>query len=203
MPFRSLACRLAVAAAVLGGTVGACGGDDRPRTATPAGNGTDAAFAARMIALQQSAVLMARVAADRARSANVRDIAADIVREQTGQIAILRRERDALADVEPARLAGAAGDGAMHDDAHALERSRRVDTRFLKLMVPRHERAIELARAELAAGRDPDLRRLAEAIVAVRQREIAAMREHLERAAAGGGETHGGGSDAHGGGYPE
>ncbi len=190
--------------AALALAAGACGGDDEQPPAAQAGNGTDAAFASEMIPHHQSAVLMAQVAAERAESRFVAELAADIRRTQTQEIAVLRRERQALAGVEPAALPGAEHGDAMHEDAHALQDADPFDRRFLEQMIPHHESAIEMAEAELAAGRDPELRELAKAIAAAQRREIDSMREHLDAAAAGGedGGGHGGHSDAHGEGYP-
>jgi len=50
------------------------------------------------------------------------------------------------------------------------------DRRWAELMIAHHEGAIEMAREVLADGADARVRALAEAIVAVQEREIAALR---------------------------
>ena len=51
-----------------------------------------------------------------------------------------------------------------------------ADADFVAMMVPHHEGAIEMARAELRYGRNEQLRRMAQEIIVTQQQEIAAMR---------------------------
>jgi hypothetical protein len=55
-----------------------------------------------------------------------------------------------------------------------------VDRDFIAMMVPHHEGAIEMAKAELKYGHNAQLRRLAEKIVEDQQQEIAVMRLAVE-----------------------
>jgi uncharacterized protein (DUF305 family) len=51
-----------------------------------------------------------------------------------------------------------------------------VDTDFVAMMVPHHQGAIEMARAELGYGRNEQLKRLSQEIIVTQQQEIVAMR---------------------------
>jgi hypothetical protein len=51
-----------------------------------------------------------------------------------------------------------------------------VDADFVAMMVPHHQGAIDIARAELRYGRNEQLRRMAQEIIVTQQEEIAAMR---------------------------
>jgi uncharacterized protein (DUF305 family) len=51
-----------------------------------------------------------------------------------------------------------------------------VDRDFVAAMMPHHQGAIDMARAELKYGHNDELRRLAQNIIAQREREISAMR---------------------------
>jgi Domain of unknown function (DUF305) len=51
-----------------------------------------------------------------------------------------------------------------------------VDRDFVALMLPHHQGAIDIARAELKYGHDEELRRLAQNIIAEREHESALMR---------------------------
>src|SRR5262249_37702621 len=56
-----------------------------------------------------------------------------------------------------------------------------VDADFAAMMIPHHVGAIAMARAELKAGRNEQLRRLAQEIIVTQQQEIAVMRLALTR----------------------
>jgi uncharacterized protein (DUF305 family) len=51
-----------------------------------------------------------------------------------------------------------------------------VDVDFAALMIPHHQGAIDMARAELRYGRNERLRRIAQEIIVEQQQEIAALR---------------------------
>jgi YVTN family beta-propeller protein len=56
-----------------------------------------------------------------------------------------------------------------------------VDADFAAMMIPHHQGAIAMAQAELKAGRNEQLRRLAQEIIVTQQQEIAVMRLALTR----------------------
>ena len=55
------------------------------------------------------------------------------------------------------------------------------DRDFAAMMIPHHQGAIDMAKAELQFGRNPVLRRLAEGIIVEQQQEIEVMRRELQR----------------------
>jgi len=57
-----------------------------------------------------------------------------------------------------------------------------VDADFVKMMVPHHQGAIEMAQAELRYGRNEPLRRMAQEIIVTQLQEITAMRLALGQA---------------------
>ncbi len=63
--------------------------------------------------------------------------------------------------------------------AAAIRPSGDVDRDFVALMVPHHESAIAMARAELRYGKNEQLRRMAQEIVVTQEEEIEAMRRAL------------------------
>src|SRR5215831_9212046 len=56
-----------------------------------------------------------------------------------------------------------------------------ADADFVAMMIPHHQGAIAMAQAELKAGRNEQLRRLAQEIIVTQQQEIAVMRLALRR----------------------
>lgn len=56
-----------------------------------------------------------------------------------------------------------------------------VDHDFASMMMPHHQGAIDMAKAELAYGKDPVMRRLAEEITVDQQSEIQAMQYWLSQ----------------------
>ncbi|MHC2018153.1 CopM family metallochaperone [Methylobacterium sp. CM6247] len=66
----------------------------------------------------------------------------------------------------------------MHADM-ALDPSGDPDRDFAAMMIPHHQGAIDMAKAELAFGRNPILRRLAQGILVEQQQEIMVMQGAL------------------------
>lgn len=64
----------------------------------------------------------------------------------------------------------------MHSDMNGVQMTGDIDRDFTALMVPHHQSAVEMARVYLESGKDPELRRLSEAIIASQEAEIRLMR---------------------------
>ena len=60
-----------------------------------------------------------------------------------------------------------------------------VDHDFASMMIPHHQGAIDMAKAELIYGKDPVMRRLAQEILTDQQSEIDAMQLWLGKTTAG------------------
>jgi hypothetical protein len=65
---------------------------------------------------------------------------------------------------------------AMH-----IQPSGNADTDFVAMMVPHHQGAIDMARAELLYGQNETLRRMAQEIIVTQQQEIVAMQQALSQ----------------------
>jgi uncharacterized protein (DUF305 family) len=173
----------------LGVVLAACGDDDEESgaqsgtaTSQAAGNAFDRAFVAEMIPHHESAVEMAGIADDRARSTFVRELAAEITRTQTEEIGTLRAidRRLAAAGVERGDMGMDMTQMGMDSDMGALASADPFDRAFVDEMVPHHRGAVMMARMQLQRGQDPELRRLAEAIITAQEREIREMNAFRE-----------------------
>ena len=69
--------------------------------------------------------------------------------------------------------------GAMRDMMVGMHRNMptgNTDQDFVRMMVPHHQSAVEMAKAELQYGKDPELKVLAQSIVDDQEKEIAVMK---------------------------
>lgn len=188
---RLLALLILLVAALAG-----CGGDDR--SAEPGGNGVDRAFAREMVPHHESAIEMAKIAEKRAKTKEVRQLASAIGHIQDEEIAVLRREDRALerAGVERGSLGVPGHMMGMDGDPADLRDARDFDRAFVEMMIPHHEGAIAMARAELAKGTDPELRDLAQRIVTAQEREVRFMRDVVREGGGAGAAVPDGGQAA-------
>lgn len=63
----------------------------------------------------------------------------------------------------------------MHLAMHSIAASDNSDADFVRLMIPHHQAAIDMARTQLLYGKDAQMRRLAQEIIADQQSEIELM----------------------------
>ena len=159
-----------------------CGSSDESSSsaAEAAGNPTDRAFVAEMVPHHRSAVEMADVAKMEATSSFVKQLAADITKSQNAEIEQMQRvdAKLAKAGIKKGDLGMDSHMMGMEMSADELRGAKPFDAKFIELMVPHHEGAIGMARAELAKGANPELKKLAQDIIAAQQREVKEMRAH-------------------------
>jgi len=74
---------------------------------------------------------------------------------------------------------------AMHAAMGTAQPSGNDDEDFVNLMLPHHEAAVEMAKAELFHGNDPQMRRLAQEIITDQESEIQLMSLWLDQQKAG------------------
>jgi uncharacterized protein (DUF305 family) len=84
------------------------------------------------------------------------------------------------AAASPAEQAYAAAMERMHR-AMAIELTGDPDVDFARAMIPHHQGAIDMARAVLEHGSDAEIRGLAQEVINAQEREIAFLRQWLEK----------------------
>jgi uncharacterized protein (DUF305 family) len=69
----------------------------------------------------------------------------------------------------------------MHTKIACIKPTGDNDADFVRFMLPHHQAALDMAKAELKYGKDPQMRRLAQEIITDQQSEIELMQLWLER----------------------
>jgi len=168
----------------------------------PADDSPEAGFARDMMVHHAQAVQMAEIVRDKTESPTMRTIATDMALTQQAQIGMMQGWLQVwglpVASTEPAMgWMGHPVEGLMPGMAtpQEIERLREAspeeaDVPLLRLMIPHHQAAIQMAEAILERTDRPEVRQLAEAIADSQQLEIQMMREMLRERGASAVEDH-------------
>ncbi|MGC2997077.1 DUF305 domain-containing protein [Streptomyces sp. G35A] len=149
-------------------------------------NAADVAFGKGMIPHHRQAVEMADLAPDRAQSAEVKKLAADIKKAQDPEIKKLSGWLTAWGEEVPAEGAmdhSMHGSGGMMTQQEMTElenaSGKAFDTAFMEMMIKHHEGAVEMAKTEQADGAYAPARGMAADIIASQSAEIEQMNKLL------------------------
>ncbi|MCO5065344.1 MAG: DUF305 domain-containing protein [Rhizobiaceae bacterium] len=82
---------------------------------------------------------------------------------------------------DPASDAYKAAMDKMHADMSAMAPTGDPDVDFVRGMIPHHQAAIEMAKAQLEYGKDPEIRKLSQDIIAAQESEIKQMQDWLAK----------------------
>jgi uncharacterized protein (DUF305 family) len=168
---------LVAAVAVLAG----CGGDDNNgNLGDVRANGTDAAFVEAMIPHHEDEVDAADLALSEAQHRPLKQLAEGILQIESVELSTLRTVRDVLqeASVEPDDLGLSVAEMGGQIAPAELRNATDFDCAFLERMIPHHEGAIRIARAELDGAIHAELRRMSENIVDQQGFEARQMRRY-------------------------
>ncbi|CAM3074055.1 DUF305 domain-containing protein [Skermania piniformis] len=140
----------------------------------------DVTFLAGMYPHHAQAVAMAELVPERSQNPRIRELATSIEQAQQPEMdqiaALLQSFGQPAPTTAMSAMDGHAGmmsNQQMTDLAAASGST--FDTMFLTMMIAHHQGAVEMANAELAEGRNPDTKQLAEQIITAQQSEIDLM----------------------------
>ena len=88
---------------------------------------------------------------------------------------------DMSGSTDEAHKALMAGMGSMNKDMEEGMQAKDIDVAFICGMLPHHQGAIDMAKAELQYGDDPWAKQLAQAIIDAQTKEIAEMKDWLSK----------------------
>ncbi|MFC5068544.1 DUF305 domain-containing protein [Flaviflagellibacter deserti] len=77
----------------------------------------------------------------------------------------------------PAAKANMEAHQKMMDTMNGMKPTGDADKDFVMMMIPHHQGAIDMAEVELKYGRDPELKKMAEKIIADQKKEIGEMKK--------------------------
>lgn len=148
----------------------------------------DIDFAAMMIPHHQGAIDMAKIQLEYGKDPDLRKLSEAIVAAQESEIAFMKgwlaKQGKPVASEHaqhmPAGMAYMQGMERMNADMNAAM-SGDPDRDFVVMMIPHHQGAIDMAKVQLEYGKDTELRKLSEAIVAAQEGEIAFMKGWLAK----------------------
>lgn len=194
---------LTATAAVAALVLAACGGgghdmgsmesDSSPSKSASAKAGdhdeADVDFATEMIQHHRQAIEMADLAADRASSQEVKDLATKVKGAQDPEIETMSGWLTSWGEEVPEDMSGMEGHDMSSDmpgmmsseDMGKLEKASgaEFDTMFLQMMVEHHEGAVEMAKAEKADGKYGPATKLADDVITAQTAEIEQMNKML------------------------
>lgn len=200
IPLIGLAAAVAVSACGASNSAGPTGSmgsrSTGPATASATHNAADVTFATDMIPHHGQAIVMANQVLTKTRDPKVRQLAESIKQAQTPEITEMSNWLRAWKQPVPAATSMAMSMNGMNAIAMsnmmsasqmnqmANATSANAATVFLTLMPMHHQGAITMARTELASGRNPQTKVLAQSIITTQTAEITKIHRLLAALAA-------------------
>ncbi len=159
------------------GAEGGHGGGHGSGSGSSANTPYEQGFIDAMVPHHQAAIDMAKVAQNKAEHPELKRLADAIVADQDREIGQMKAWRKAWygSDAIPTGLGGHQMAG-MDVDLKQLEKAQPFDRAFIDAMIPHHQSAIEMAREARTKATHPEIKQLADEIIAAQQREIDQMR---------------------------
>lgn len=142
-------------------------------------------FVVMMIPHQQGAIDTAKVVLRYGKDGDIREFAETMIEERQTEIEVmagwLTRYKPAEGE-GPNKTFEAALEkirSAMNHDREGAGKTKDVDREFLRMMIPHYQGAVDMAKLVHMYGKDPEIRRLADQIIAAQQSDIQMMQRWL------------------------
>lgn len=144
----------------------------------------DQQFLTGMIAHHEMAITMVQMMISQSDRPEMRDLGQRIITGQQQQIVQMRAwlqqwYPNASASAGGSMMGGMMGQGTTGMGSGAMMRGDGADRMFLQGMIPHHQRAIDMANEALRTTQRPELKGLAQEIIAVQSAEITEMQGYL------------------------
>lgn len=156
-------------------------------------NSMDAHFIEQMIPHHEDAITMAKIALVKAEHQEIKTLAQNIIDSQSkeiGQMSSWYKEwygREVPTGTETMMNHGMMGSSGMHmgmmgdeTDIISLENATDFDKEFVEQMIPHHQMAVMMAQMLKNGTQRPEMKKLAEDIIAAQTKEIDQMRGWLQ-----------------------
>jgi len=164
-------------------------GFDRPRgdesyMSNRGSESLDSHFIEEMIPHHEGAIAMAKAAQEKAVSTEIRALSENIIVSQTNEIKQMREwyKKWFGEDVPEEESFGMEmGMGMMNDeiDIEKLEQAEAFDREFVREMIPHHQMAVMMATMLKGGTQRPEMKKLADDIIATQTKEINLMRQWI------------------------
>ncbi len=146
----------------------------------------DSHFIEQMIPHHDDAIIMANLALTSSEHQEIKTLANDIIRTQSEEIDQMKQWYRSWFGSDVPDLSASMGHGAgmmMHGgmmgsetDMEALTNAKPFDKEFIEQMIPHHQMAVMMAQMLLSSTDRPEMKQLAENIIAAQTKEINQMR---------------------------
>lgn len=147
----------------------------------------DSHFIEQMIPHHEDAITMANLALSRAERSEIKILSGDIIKDQSEEIDQMEQWYKSWFGNEVPGISTSAGRGmgmmmrggmmGNETDIKTLENAKPFDKEFIEQMIPHHQMAVMMAQMLLSSTNRPEMKQLAENIIAAQTKEINQMRE--------------------------
>lgn len=144
----------------------------------------DTDFAALMIPHHRGAIDMAKIELEHGKNEDLKKMAQAIVDSQAKEIEILEKHANADHSGHSHSAESGSPSAKLHEvmmrPMSDMKTSGDVDRDFAALMIPHHQGAIDMAKIQIAQGKNEELKKLAQSIIDSQAKEIDELKKHAE-----------------------